>query len=73
MYGAPAKNCSGPENRDASILVGKHRANAKEFVTLSELRDSVELLATAGLVGLGWLDGKYAPGIILASYHLIIF
>ena len=21
MYGAPAKNCSGPENRDASILV----------------------------------------------------
>ena len=27
MYGAPANNCSGPENRDASILVGKHTAN----------------------------------------------
>ena len=26
--GAPANNCSGPENRDASILVGKHIANA---------------------------------------------
>ena len=31
MYGAPAKNCSGPENRDASILVGKHIANAMIF------------------------------------------
>ena len=57
MYGAPAENCSGPENRDASILVGKHRANRKEFFTLNESRDrSVELLATAGWQPLaGWL------------------
>ena len=34
MYGAPAKNCSGPENRDASILVGKHIANAIIFSTV---------------------------------------
>ena len=34
MYGAPAKNCSGPENRDASILVGKHIANAMIFSTV---------------------------------------
>ena len=34
MYGAPAKNCSGPENRDASILVGKHLANAMIFSTV---------------------------------------
>ena len=34
MYGAPAKKCSGPENRDASILVGKHIANAMIFSTV---------------------------------------
>ena len=31
MYGAPAKICSGPENRDASILVGKYIVNAMIF------------------------------------------
>ena len=31
MYGAPAKNCSGPENRDASILLGKLLGNAMIF------------------------------------------
>ena len=31
IYGAPAKNCSGSENRDASILVGRHIANAMIF------------------------------------------
>ena len=34
MYGAPAKNCSGPENRDASILFGRHTANAMIFSTV---------------------------------------
>ena len=34
MYGARAKKCSGPENRDASILVGKHIANAMIFSTV---------------------------------------
>ena len=34
MYGAPAKNCSGPENRDASILLGRHIANAMIFSTV---------------------------------------
>ena len=33
MYGAPAKKCSGPENRDASILFGRHIANAMIFST----------------------------------------
>ena len=41
MYGAPAKNCSGPENRDASILLGKHRANCKEILTLIESRGKI--------------------------------
>ena len=36
MYGAPAKNCSGPENRDASILVCKFNANANEFSSVFE-------------------------------------
>ena len=31
IHGAPAKNCSGPENRDASILLGRHVANAMIF------------------------------------------
>ena len=31
MYGAPAKKCSGPENRDASISSCKHIANAMIF------------------------------------------
>ena len=39
MYGAPAKNCSGPENRDASILVGKHIANAMIFSTVFDASD----------------------------------
>ena len=34
LYGAPAKKSSGPENRDASILVGKHIANAMIFSTV---------------------------------------
>ena len=34
MYGAPADNCSGPENRDASILGGEHIANAMIFSTV---------------------------------------
>ena len=35
----PKTNCSGPENRDASILVGKCNANAKEFSTVFEHLD----------------------------------
>ena len=35
----PKENCSGPENRDASILVGKYNANAKEFSTVFEHLD----------------------------------
>ena len=31
IRGVPAKKCSGPENRDASILVGRHIANAMIF------------------------------------------
>ena len=31
MYGAPAKHCSGPENRNASILLGKHIADVMIF------------------------------------------
>ena len=31
MNGAPAKNCSVPEKRDASILLSKHIANAMIF------------------------------------------
>ena len=42
MYGAPAKNCSGPENRDASILVGKHIANAMIFLPFSIVLIAVE-------------------------------
>ena len=34
MYGAPAKICSGPENRDASILFCKLVANAMIFATV---------------------------------------
>ena len=34
MYGAPAKKCSGPENRDASISLGRHIANAMIFSTV---------------------------------------
>ena len=36
---APAKNCSGPENRDASISLCKHIANAKEFPIVFEHLD----------------------------------
>ena len=39
MYRAPAKTCSGPENRDASILVGKHTANAMIFTTVFDAFD----------------------------------
>ena len=31
MNGAPAKNCSGPEKRDTSILLSKNIANAMIF------------------------------------------
>ena len=31
MNGAPAKNCSGPEKRDTSILLCKNIANAMIF------------------------------------------
>ena len=34
MYGAPTKNCSGPENRDASILLGRLLGNAMIFSTV---------------------------------------
>ena len=36
---APAENCSGPENRDASISLCKHIANAKEFSIVFEHLD----------------------------------
>ena len=35
----PKENCSGPENRDASIFVGKYNANAHEFSTVFEHLD----------------------------------
>ena len=34
MNGAPAKNCSGPEKRDTSILLCKNIANAMIFSTV---------------------------------------
>ena len=39
MYGVPAKNCSGPENHNASILLGRHIANAMIFSIVFEHRD----------------------------------
>ena len=39
IYGAPAKNCSGPENRNASIVLGRHIANAMIFSIVFEHRD----------------------------------
>ena len=36
---APAKKCSSPENRDASISLCKHIANAKEFSIVFEHLD----------------------------------
>ena len=34
IYGAAAKTCSGPENRNASILLGRHIANAMTFSSI---------------------------------------
>ena len=34
--GAPLKNCSGPENENAPISLGKYSANAKEFSSVFE-------------------------------------
>ena len=57
MYGAPAKNCSGPENRDASILVGKHIANAMIFSIVLE-HMGLDWLGRPGEVAKrGWLAG----------------
>ena len=35
----PEENCSGPENENASISLGKYNANAKEFSTVFEHLD----------------------------------
>ena len=52
MYGAPAKNCSGPENRDASILLGKHIANAMIFpVSFGWLGKVTHYCTIAGWLG----------------------
>ena len=37
--GAPTKFCSGPENENASISLGKYNANAKELSTVFEHLD----------------------------------
>ena len=56
MYGAPAKNCSGPENRDASILLGKHIANAMIFPTVCDrFRAHAGWAELARLPNRGWL------------------
>ena len=39
LYGAPAKKSSGPENRDASISLGKYISNAMIFSIVFEHRD----------------------------------
>ena len=39
INGAPAKNCSGPEKRDTSILLSKNIANAMIFSIVFEHRD----------------------------------
>ena len=50
IEGAQAKNCSGTENRDASILVGKHIANAMTFATVFR---SFSSTATYRSIGIG--------------------
>ena len=48
-----SKKCSGPENRDASILVGGHRAIAS-FLFSIDGEDRRNLQMGLGLAGLGW-------------------
>ena len=67
MYGAPAKNCSGPENRDASILVGKHIANAMIVSMVFDkgsrnLPNGARARAGAGLGWVGWLARNLPNG-----------
>ena len=58
INGAPAKNSSGPENRDASILLGKHIANAMIFSVVFGWLGKVTHYCTTGWAGwLGWLAG----------------
>ena len=58
INGAPAKNWSGPENRDASILVGKHIANAMIFSIAFDAFDGqvncLQMGLAGWLAGLGW-------------------
>ena len=66
INGAPAKNSSGPENRDASILLGKHIANAMIFSTVFDRNRSRhrEVAKWAGLAGLA-----HHPRLIFIKEH----
>ena len=59
MNGAPAKNCSGPEKRDTSILLSKNIANAMIFSTVFDrgLRLWGRLALQSSSTYLAWRPG----------------
>ena len=70
INGAPAKNSSGPENRDASILLGKHIANAMIFSTVFD-RNRSRHREVAKWAGLGWL-ARHPRLIFIKEVHIIL-